>query len=544
LVLITVTSVIMLLIAGFISVKGADRSVVFFGAQAFLLILFAAISAFLLRRVRNEGESYQSVFEQSPVGMVIFDRETFAVKKVNPKFCKLLHATEAQLLKSDFRSLFPTRSECEYFLEQFAQKKDVSGFEGHLVTEDSNSIRVLFSWSTLPGGGICCTALDITKQRNIEQAEIDTLTRYRQFAENSPTGILLVSNGAIQYANPAFVTFVGFPLAEIIGKDLADFIDPNNYEGYLRFASRISEQPVKIHQGEFRLHTLGGEMRMAGLFARPVYHKGKMAYLVSIVDNSEIDRLSEKIEQDNIRRRGIIITVAHELRTPLQPILGYLNLLIQDPEGFSIVPETKKILERCLVSVDREREIINKMLELSVLESGKLMLNYTAFELDTFVRALVETENYTKQASITIDIPSEIVLSADKDRIYSVLDSILTNAVNFSKPPRTIHIAGKTSEPEHRIELSVTDNGIGISENALDSIFEPFQLADAQKLSRRFDRIGLSLSIAKKIIELHGGEITVTSMLDKGSTFTICLPDKSVLASTKRSAEIQESINA
>jgi signal transduction histidine kinase len=72
--------------------------------------------------------------------------------------------------------------------------------------------------------------------------------------------------------------------------------------------------------------------------------------------------------------------------------------------------------------------------------------------------------------------------------------------------------------------ISIEDNGIGISENAYSSIFEPFQLADAAKLSRRYDRIGLSLSIAKKIVQMHGGDITVESVLSVGSTFTLHLP--------------------
>ena len=104
-------------------------------------------------------------------------------------------------------------------------------------------------------------------------------------------------------------------------------------------------------------------------------HHDEPASLINLVDISEKQRFEDKIQLDNERRRGIIITVAHELRTPLQPILGYLNLLVQDPEGFGILDDTKKILERCLVSVERERQIINQMLELSVLESGRLHLS-------------------------------------------------------------------------------------------------------------------------------------------------------------------------
>ncbi len=212
------------------------------------------------------------------------------------------------------------------------------------------------------------------------------------------------------------------------------------------------------------------------------------------------------------------------MRTPLQPILGYLNLLIDDPEGFGIIDDTRKILERCLLSVDRERQIINQMLELSILESGKLHLSYSKFPLSTLLKSVLDTSGYSSKAEITTDIPENLVITADMDRLFGVFDSLLSNAVNFSNPPRKITIIYYSGVDDMCHHLSVKDNGTGISESAFSSIFEPFQLADAAKLSRRFDRIGLSLSIAKKIMQMHGGDITVESVLNNGSTFTLHLP--------------------
>ena len=246
--------------------------------------------------------------------------------------------------------------------------------------------------------------------------------------------------------------------------------------------------------------------------------------MINLIDISEKLRLEEKIHMDNERRRGIIITVAHELRTPLQPILGYLNLLISDPQGFGIVDDTKKILERCLVSVDRERQIINQMLELSVLESGKLQLSLSEFPLEPLVQSVIDTSGYTSKAEITVNIPEGIILSADRERLYSVFDSLFSNAINYSKPPRKIEIFYRPGADDNYHHISVRDNGIGIAPTSIAYIFEPFQLADAAKLSRKYDRIGLSLSIAKKVIQMHGGDITVESIVNSGSTFTIHLP--------------------
>ena len=347
---------------------------------------------------------------------------------------------------------------------------------------------------------------------------------YRQLAEKSPTSILVVRNGNILYANPAFSVFSGYNNTEIIGKDLLSFVNPSDHEELTKFTKRCTNMTPIADRGEFRFVTKSGDIRVGLLFTIPIIHHGEPAILINLVDISEKQRFEDKIQLDNERRRGIIITVAHELRTPLQPILGYLNLLVQDPEGFGILDDTKKILERCLASVERERQIINQMLDLSVLESGRLHLSYSKFPLSTLIKSVLDTNGYFSQGEITIDIPDTLIIAADMDRLFGVFDSLLSNAINFSKPPREITIFYRSGIDDIYHHISVRDNGAGISESAFSSIFEPFQLADAAKLSRRFDRIGLSLSITKKIMQMHGGDITVESTRNTGSTFTLHLP--------------------
>jgi len=218
------------------------------------------------------------------------------------------------------------------------------------------------------------------------------------------------------------------------------------------------------------------------------------------------------------------VTVAHEMRTPLQPILGYLNLLLSDAEGFGINEDTQKILERCLLSVDRERQIINQMLDLSVLESGKIQLTTSTFPLAPLVRKVLETGGYATKAELTVDIEDSVEVTADRERLFSVLDSLLSNAVNYSKPPRKIGIFYRSPVGDRYHHISVRDNGVGIPQDQFNTIFEPFQLADGTVLSRKYERLGLSLSIAQNIVKMHGGTISVESVVNAGSTFTIQLP--------------------
>jgi PAS domain S-box-containing protein len=492
--------------------------------QAVVFIIVASVFASLIDRIRSGEARYRSLFEHSQLGIVLFDKPGYSIRQTNAKFLELLHYPYHEISGKDFTGFFFTARDKERFLERFEKEPDTSNFETRFVTKEGDGCWVNLSWSRVDDLTVSCTAVDINSRKFAEKANNDNMMKYRQLTEHSPTGILIIEQGSIRYANPSFITFSGHPLSSLLGKNLGSLIVPGEQKEFTEFAKSWDTKSPGSRHAEFHFPATDGSMRVAALFTTPIMHFSKPATLINVIDNSEQQRLTEKIEQDNIRRKGIITTVAHELRTPLQPILGYLNLLVQDPEGFGIIAETKKILERCLVSVDRERRIINQMLDLSVLESGKLTLSYSTFPLAPLVRSVIDAGGYPGKAEITLDIPEDLEITADRDRIFGTLESLFANAVNFSKPPRVISVACRSAAGDPLYHIAIRDNGIGIAESSLASIFEPFQLADSSKLSRTFDRIGLSLSIAKKIIQMHGGDITVESAVNGGSTFTIHLP--------------------
>ncbi len=396
-------------------------------------------------------------------------------------------------------------------------------FEMRLAARDGRPCWVNLSWNRIDDQTVSMTVENINARKEIEKVHDDTIRRYRQLTENSPMSILVVQDGKIRFSNPAFGIFSGYAEPDLKEKELVSMIDPRDQERFGRFFTDPAGDPSPGGTG-FRFVKKSGDFREALIFANPITHNNRPAIMLNLVDISVQQRLEEKIQQDNERRRGIITTVAHELRTPLQPILGYLNLLIQDPEGFGILDEARRMLERCLVSVERERQIINQMLELSVLESGKIQLSFSEFPLAPLIHGVVESSGYASKADITIDMPADLSIAADRDRLFNVLDSLLSNAVTYSKPPRKVAIMYHTENSEAPHRISVQDNGVGIPESQFSSIFEPFQLADAAKLSRKYNRLGLSLSIAKKILRMHGGDIIVESTVNVGSTFTIEIP--------------------
>jgi PAS domain S-box-containing protein len=495
-------------------------------SEAFLFIIIAGLMTYFIERTKTGEAWYRSVLEHSQLGIVLLGLPEFRIKQTNNKFAGMLHYSTGELTLMTFPSLIFTPLEKKRFLERIEKHNNYENFEARFRTKEGNSCWVNLSWKAIDERTVSITVVNISARKLIEEVNQETMTKYRQLTVNSPTSILILQEGRIRFANPAFGVFSGYSPLELEGKDLLFLLDPRDRDKFGQFWEHMASGARPVDGTGFRFVTKSGGSKVAMVFLSPVTHNNQPATMVTLLDISVQQRLEEKIQQDNEHRRGIIITVAHELRTPLQPILGYLNLLVQDPEGFGIQNNTKTMLERCVVSVERERQIINQMLELSVLDRGKIQLTVSDFSLSGLIHSVLDTCGYLSKGDVTTDIPDDLIIRADRDRLYSVLDSILSNAVNYSRPPRKIHISYHPGAGGTTHMISVQDNGIGIPASMFSAIFEPFQLADAAKLSRKYDRLGLSLSITKKIIEMHGGDITVESTVNVGSTFTIHIPMK------------------
>jgi PAS domain S-box-containing protein len=491
---------------------------------AILFIIIASLMTYFIGRIRAGEARYRSVFTHSQLGIVHVTLPDYGIQQTNDRFSEMLHYSAGEIARMTLPSLAFTPREKKRFLERMEQHDGGENFEIRFRTKEGDSCWVNLSWIAIDKQTVSITVVNINARKRIEEINSDTMMKYRQLTENSPAGILVLQEGRIRFANTAFGTFSGYSPQELEGKDLLFLLDSRDKDRFLKSKDHLASETRRASGTRFRFVTKNGGVKVAMVFACPIMHDNQPATMMNLVDISVQQRLEEKIRQDNERRRGIVMTVAHELRTPLQPILGYLNLLIEDPEGFGILADTKKMLGRCLASVERERQIINQMLELSVLDSGKIQLAVEDFSLSALVGSVLDTCGYLSMGDITIDIPGDLIITADRDRLYSVLDSILSNAVSYSRPPRKIHISYRPGAGGTTHTIAVQDNGIGIPENMVASIFEPFQLADATRLSRKYDRLGLSLSITKKIVQMHGGDITVESTVNVGSTFTIHIP--------------------
>jgi PAS domain S-box-containing protein len=492
--------------------------------QAVLFIGITALVAYFAEKANASEARFRSIFENSLVGIVVFDQNTFKIQLSNSYFTTMLGYSEGDLSQVTFAELFSSHEDRQRFFEYLGSSQKVTHFETRFVMKNKKSSWVNLSWCRIIGNLVSCSVMDLNKYKLAEEEANDNYAQFRQLTDGSPTSIMIIRNQKIVYMNPSFAAFSGYEPGELLAKETTPIIHPEDQDTFLNTCHLAESQSPLPGRSEFKILTKSGDTRLASLFFTRILQKGVPAVLINLIDITEQKILQERILQDNERRQTIISSVAHDLRTPLQPIMGYIEMLTQDPKAFGITEETRLILERCAKGVDRERQIINQMLELSVLDTGNVPLNYSVFSVPDLLNKVIEKGGYNEHAEITIDVPPDITFEADENKIATVIDTMLSNAVNYSTPPRKIRIGYQASAFDKLHRLSIQDNGFGITDTQLDEIFEPFLENDEGIPKKKYERIGLSLSIAKKYIRMHKGYISVDSIVNIGSTFSIHLP--------------------
>jgi signal transduction histidine kinase/CheY-like chemotaxis protein len=218
-----------------------------------------------------------------------------------------------------------------------------------------------------------------------------------------------------------------------------------------------------------------------------------------------------------------LATVSHELRNPLAPILTWTQLLRSGTLNSEKADRGLQVIERNVVSLS---ELIDDLVDVSRVVSGKFRLDVRPIELSTVIKAAVESQRPASEAkqirlALVLDERTGPV-SGDSERLQQVMGNLLSNAIKFTPKGGRVQIVLRRAESH--VEIGVSDNGIGIESDFLPHIFEPFQ-QERDGSKRRHGGLGLGLSIVHHIVELHGGEIVVQSEgSGKGSTFIVKLP--------------------
>ncbi len=240
----------------------------------------------------------------------------------------------------------------------------------------------------------------------------------------------------------------------------------------------------------------------------------------------EVKEKNTALERANQLKSQFLANVTHELRSPLHSIISYGALLL---EGFVEGPLTTEQEEHIQFMVNRAEDLshlVDDMLDLSKIEADHIEVKPEPLELTTFLTEIVNQLKpiaNNKDLFLRLEIEKGVPLTmADSHRLRQVAVNLVSNAVKFTEKGG-VTIRCKYLKNSDMLQISINDTGIGISPAAIGYIFEAFRQADGST-TRRFGGTGLGLTIAKKLIELHGGEITVESVPGEGSTFSFTLP--------------------
>jgi signal transduction histidine kinase len=248
--------------------------------------------------------------------------------------------------------------------------------------------------------------------------------------------------------------------------------------------------------------------------------------------DSKVDQLAQvnmRLYEMNRLKSDFLATMHHELRTPLNSILGFSDVLASVS---TLDEKQKRYVQNIQKSGKRLLEMINDVLDLAKIESGKMEIRLSRFRISHVIselceecRSLTDKKNIDLETDIQPGLPE---LYQDKGKVQQILNSLLSNAIKFTPEGGRIVVAA-TREAGGSLALVVSDTGVGIAEEDQTKIFEKFRQGNAvlpsgSAMTREYSGTGLGLSIVKELCRLLDGEVLLASELGKGSTFTVRLP--------------------
>ncbi|MBP7552051.1 MAG: PAS domain S-box protein [Spirochaetes bacterium] len=376
--------------------------------------------------------------------------------------------------------------------------------------------------------------IDITEKKEMEEKNLKTLDVLEQLSfavEQSPNSIVITDiNGTIEYVNAKFTQITGYSKQEAIGNNpriLKSGDQTTDY--YNNLWDSLKEG--KEWRGEFHNKKKNGEYYWELASISPIRNtNGEITHYIAIKEDIserkefEKELVEAKIIAENATqaKSDFLANMSHEIRTPMNAIIGMTNLLIDT----KLTAEQKEYANTIYNSADVLLSLINDILDLSKIESGKLTLEKIDFNLIDAVESsidLVALSAAKKGIEIISYIDAKIpsFIKGDPVRIRQILINLINNAVKFTNDGEIEVNATLVEENENSflIEFNVRDTGIGIKEEDLPKLFQSFMQVDSST-TRKFGGTGLGLSICKQLVRLMGGELSVESDYGYGSTFS------------------------
>ncbi|KSU59070.1 PAS domain-containing sensor histidine kinase [[Bacillus] enclensis] len=313
--------------------------------------------------------------------------------------------------------------------------------------------------------------------------------------------VILINDPAVEMLNVSRETVLSQPIVALLGLDEEyTFEDLSNEQDSIILDYSTKEKPYILRANFSIIQKETG------------FVNGLITVLHDITEQEKID----------LERREFVANVSHELRTPLTTMRSYLEALAEGAwQDEEIAPQFLNVTQ---TETERMIRLVNDLLQLSKMDSKDYRFNKDWIDFILLFHRIIDRFEMTKNLNVTFEryLPDQAMfVEIDTDKITQVLDNIISNALKYSPEGGTITFNVK--ENNGFIEISVSDQGLGIPKENLDKVFERFYRVDKAR-SRQMGGTGLGLAIAKEMITAHGGDIWATSVEGKGTTITFTLP--------------------
>lgn len=509
----------------------------------------------LITIFKRDGQiTYQSpaisrilgVMPESRVGANIFDAVLIHPRDRarNKRFLKnLLLAKPGQELKADFRLRHADGS-----------YRDIEAIGVNLLHDPSLHAVILCS-------------RDVTERKASIQALAESEAKYALTFNNAPIGIAHCEpeDGNFVLVNQYLCDILGYTSDELLNMRFKDITGPDDLKLNVRAVEDIQNGKISDYNHEQRCHRKDGtevwvNLRMT---VQRNARGGVDYFLITVEDISERKRAESSIRiQQELEAKAAVLAeqreqliainkakdefvslASHQLRTPATGVKQYVGLLLQGYLG-EITQEQQSFLAKAYESNERQLKIINQLLYVARLDAGKVRLEPTLSDLSKLLTDIVDEQHLTfkeRGQAITFNVPAKTIMArVDERLIRMAIENLLDNAGKYSPVGKPVLVT--LQEHEGNVVIAIRDHGVGIPKKQQSNLFQKFSRIDNPH-SIAAGGTGLGLYWAKKIIDLHDGELSLISRPNRGSTFTITLSNASAPQSSANQVKVSRLMN-